>query len=353
MKKHLIQLMGLILALSCFLPSCSSSLSVTEEEKTSEAEEVTLTEEEQTVEETVEQTEEKTETEEEKKEQKPSSMQKKDPALDDTVNVLMIGNSFCYFYVDELYEMAKAAGIKMRVCNLYYSGCKVIQHWNWWEKEESNYKYVCTDDKGRRNKEPINLKMALRQENWDIITLQQHFGTGVAYSYDAALAPCLPYTGQLFDMLKKNFPMSKLYWHQTWAYEVGYNRDDGPVRTAADQATCHNNIRAVSHKLAQDNGVPIIPSGDAWAIARANPAIGDVLCVGTDKNNGAGDHYHDGDTGGGQYLNACTWFEVLTGKSCIGNSFRPSYDLSSEKIAELQKAAHQAVAALYGEGYAK
>jgi hypothetical protein len=58
--------------------------------------------------------------------------------------------------------------------------------------------------------------------------------------------------------------------------------------------------------------------------------------------------------GGGQYLNACIWFEVLSGKSCIGNTWRPSdYRLSEEKIAGLQLAAHQAVAEMYGADYAK
>jgi hypothetical protein len=47
--------------------------------------------------------------------------------------------------------------------------------------------------------------------------------------------------------------------------------------------------------------------------------------------------------GGGQYLNACVWFEVITGKSCVGNSFRPDYALSAEKVEVLQQAAHQAV----------
>ena len=63
------------------------------------------------------------------------------------------------------------------------------------------------------------------------------------------------------------------------------------------------------------------------------------------------DGIHDGDMGGGQYLNACVWFEVITGKSCIGNTFRPEYkfinvdcSLTEEKIAVLQQAAHDAVA---------
>ena len=69
--------------------------------------------------------------------------------------------------------------------------------------------------------------------------------------------------------------------------------------------------------------------------------MGDVLC-----NRGAkSDNYHDGEEGGGQYLNACVWFETLTGQSCIGNTWRPdTYELSESMIAALQQAAHRAVA---------
>ena len=62
---------------------------------------------------------------------------------------------------------------------------------------------------------------------------------------------------------------------------------------------------------------------------------------------------HNGDVGGGQYLSACVWFETLTGRSCIGNTFRPvythngqEYTLSEELVTILQQAAHQAVAEL-------
>ena len=88
----------------------------------------------------------------------------------------------------------------------------------------------------------------------------------------------------------------------------------------------------------------------AWQLARADERIGDVLC---DRASDGGDGTHDGDIGGGQYLNACVWYEVLLRKSCIGNTFRPSYALSEEKILVLQQIAHQAVAAIYGEDYAK
>ena len=103
-------------------------------------------------------------------------------------------------------------------------------------------------------------------------------------------------------------------------------------------------IRDTCVKYAEISGIPRIPSGDAWQIARANPLIGDTLC---DKGS-ATDYYHEGDVGGGQYLNACVYYEVITGNDCRGNTWRPSYDISDEKILALQEAAHEAVLAVYG-----
>ena len=60
---------------------------------------------------------------------------------------------------------------------------------------------------------------------------------------------------------------------------------------------------------------------------------------------------HDGDILGGQYLNACVWFEIITGINPIGNTYAPTYkyngttyELDSDiTFLELQEAAHQAV----------
>jgi len=69
---------------------------------------------------------------------------------------------------------------------------------------------------------------------------------------------------------------------------------------------------------------------------------------------------HDGDMGGGQYLNACVWFEVLTHKSVLDNSFVPSYfhkpsgvtyTLTDQQIQKLKTAAHDAVMACHGEDF--
>ena len=269
---------------------------------------------------------------------------------DDSINLLMIGNSFCYYFVQELYGIAKAAGVDINVTNLYEAGCYVQEHWTWLNDKEvgkDKYQFWVTNSMGRWKHGDIRTSYeALEYLDWDVITLQQHFAGGVTDQADA-LAKCTPYADDLFTYLKTNYPKAKLYWQTTWAYQVGH----ASMPSAADQALRQQNIIAVSATIAQRNGVDIVPSGQAWTIARANPLVGDVLC--------RDDLYHDGSVGGGQYLNACVWFEVLTGKSCIGSTWRPDqivgdkYNLDETKAVELQKAAHEAVANMYGADYAK
>ena len=259
---------------------------------------------------------------------------------DQVIDVLMIGNSFCWYFVEELHGVANAAGVQLNVNNLYEAGCYVQEHWDWFQADAENYEqFWITNDFGRF-KHPENLKLsaALAYDDWDVITLQQHYGGGVK-DVDAALAK-LEHADDIYDYLKANFPEAELYWQNTWAYQVGHES----MPSTADQKLRQNNINTVSQIVAERNDVPQIPSGQAWAIARTT--VGDNLCK--------SDMLHDGDVGGGQYLNACVWFEVLTGKSCIGNTWRPTdYRLSEDKVVELQKAAHQAVADMYGADYAK
>lgn len=268
---------------------------------------------------------------------------------DTVLDVLMIGNSFCWYFTEELHGIASSAGIQLNISNLYKAGCSVEEHWTWLDGGSAAYEqYWITNDFGRfKHPDNLSIPAALAYDDWDVITLQQHFSPGRTKDYETALASCMPYVKNLYDHLKANCPDAKLYWQETWAYGVGYptDKETKTIGTVAQQTNQYNQIRDVSRTLCEENGVDMIPSGDAWQIARANPKVGDTLCK--------ADRCHDGDIGGGQYLNACVWFEVLTGRSCIGNTWRPDYRLSEEKIVELQKAAHEAVAAVYGEDYAK
>ncbi len=272
-------------------------------------------------------------------------LQKEDPKKDSKMNILMIGNSGCYYYTDELYEMGKAAGIDMNVCNIYYSGCTLEQHWTWWKHGESNYEYYKTDAFGRSRTNGVSLNWCLKQENWDVITLQEAFSPSKAQDKEGCLRTARTYLKGLLEYLRQNFPKSEFLWHQTWSYEVGYNQVNGSIENKQQQNAHHETVKYVATALCDEFPLERIPVGDAWQIAREDTRVGDTLCH---KGGTVGDFLHDGDTGGGQYLNACVWFEVLTGKSCMGNTWRPDYDLSEEKITALQEAAHQAVLEMKG-----
>ena len=277
------------------------------------------------------------------------------PEEDDVIDILMVGNSFCYYYVEELVGIAAAAGVKMRVCNLYYSGCKMSQHYNWWTKGEAPYQFFDTTvEGGRKQTNNVSLEWCLAQGEWDYISIQSlniNTSDPVQLMADNKL-----YLDTFYGYFREQFPNAKLMYHQTWSYAVG-TAGNGTVTTPEKQVANHIRNHDVARLICKEYGLDgNIPAGDAWALIRAEGY--DKLCARIGKGtNHEGDYYHDGDVGGGQYLNAAVWFETITGISVIGNTYRPVYKyngteipLNSEMTYEkLQEAAHQAVQDMLSE----
>ena len=271
-------------------------------------------------------------------------MQKSDPSEDGVLNLLMVGNSGCYYYVEELWGMLDAVGIPSRICNVYYSGCLLSQHYNWWKTGEANYEFFITDESGRVKQTAMNLENCMRQGNWDFISLQE----GGAAKLRVGEAQTLlnersVYLDALYGYFREQFPLAKMLWHENGAFQKGYKGTKFSIETTQQQAEDTLHFREFAKAVSEKYDVQWIPRGEASLIYRELPDVVDDLCARLAINNGEGDYYHDGDIGGGQYLTACVWFEMLTGQSCIGNTWRPDYELAEEKIQLLQQCAHQAV----------
>jgi len=277
-----------------------------------------------------------------------------DPEEDGKLNILLIGNSYSYYWCDELYGMLAAAGWEdAKVYNVYYSGCSFDKHWNWLVNGETNYSLFCSDKNGRRQDANVGMTYCLSRQNWDVISFQQSgkyvYGTsGSEENLRNSINEHLPL---LYGYVKERFPMAKYYWLQSWVHEIG----DGEKGLASleQQKTVTAWHRTVAKEVCPAYGFVRVPCGDAWEDVRHHPVIkakGYTLTTRVQKGKQIDDLSHDGDMGGGQYLNACVWFECLTGQSCVGNTFRPQYtldgkdvSLSEEKITLLQNAAHNAV----------
>lgn len=284
------------------------------------------------------------------------------PADDGVIDVLMIGNSWCYYYVEELYALAEAAGVKIRICNVYYSGCPIDKHYNWWINGEAHYQFFETDGNGRKEKgNGVSLEWCLAQGEWDAITMNIGGGDMRTLTADAFIERNVPCATALFDYLGESFPKAELYMHQSWSYELGYVKEyasgDFRIDTVEDQMAYTEKTRQVISAICEAAGIGRINTGDAWELYRAacnEAGIEHNLCARLGNNGNKGDGGHDGDIGGGQYLNAMVWFEILTGKDCRDTTYIPTYQydgttypMDATMAEMLQDAAHKAAAEIW------
>ena len=300
-------------------------------------------------------------------------MQKSDPGEDTTLNIMMVGNSFCFYYVEELYGLLAEhlpEGITdVAVYNLYYSGCRLDQHYNWWIKSVAEYDLYKVDAKGRQqldNNGNWTLEAALKVANWDYISLQGTYN-GASYLKDdpkVMQQKAIVYAEPLLDWFHEQFPYTQLLWHRTWFVEVGRVTTDGfeykEEHEAPYDAAMLRFCEYMCNEFDQnkDYDLVMVNSGAAWTKARELNKTADLLpygglCARIGKNRfgdlraNSGDGYHDGDIGGAQLLNAYVWYMTITGDTDLSdNLYEPTYydsgityTLSAELIAMLKEAA--------------
>jgi hypothetical protein len=261
----------------------------------------------------------------------------------------MAAASFSYYYVEELYGMFEAAGIKAKVCDMYKGSTGLDLCYQYWKEGANCYELRIMDENGLKVQSGVNMEYCLRAYNWDLISFQDGSSSFRTTPAQQTLTRTRPYLQEMTDYVRKLLPKTRIFMQQIWAYDIGFNRNGFAMESAIQQEGMHERIREYTLAACQEFNMERVPSGEAWKIARQSPVV-DILCHRLAVNNGEGDYYHDGDIGGGQYLNACVWFETLSGQSCIGNTYRPVYKqgalehtLSEELVTVLQQAAHQAV----------
>jgi len=274
---------------------------------------------------------------------KMNALHKEDPAQDDTLYIMMTAASFSHYYLDELSGMMQAAGIKAKVCNLMKSSTGIQLFYDHWKNDEKVFQLIIHDENGKTVLEGMSLDLAMQYYNWDVVSLQDGSSRFRKSDPMTVLEGNRQAHTELIGHFREKLPGAEIYTQQIWAYDVGFDRDGYQVDTKEEQTAFFERVRTYTSAFCREFDLKCVYSGEAWALARQNPIVGN-LCARLAVNNGEGDYYHDGDIGGGQYLNACVWFETLTGRSCIGNTFRPDYELSEELITVLQQAAHEAVA---------
>lgn len=242
------------------------------------------------------------------------------------IKVLAIGNSFSQDAVEQyLYELAAAQGDSLIIGNAYIGGCTIERHYNNLVSGKADYEYRKVVKGIRSNTRKVDLKRIIRDEQWDIISLQQaspYSGQPKSYAKLAQLK-------RLVQSYTTNLHV-EFVWHMTWAYAEDYTSKNFKPYDYS-QHKMYTAIVSTMQNILPAIGQPrVIPSGTAIQLARYR--MGDTL------NR---DGFHLSLTVG-RYIAACTWCEFLTGRIVDGNKYWPD-TITEEEAQTCQLVAHEAM----------
>ena len=242
------------------------------------------------------------------------------------IKVLAIGNSFSQDAVEQyLYELAAAQGDSLVIGNAYIGGCSIDRHYDNLVKGLAAYEYRKVVGGVRSNKKNVDLVSIIRDEQWDVVSLQQA-------SHYSGLPKTYANLGQLKRLVQSyttNLHV-EFVWHMTWAYADDFvSKNFEPYDNS--QHKMYTAIVSTMQNVLPAIGQPrVIPSGTAIQLGRYR--LGDTL------NR---DGYHLSLTLG-RYIAACTWCEFLTGRIVDGNSYWPE-TITEEEAQTCQLVAHEAM----------
>lgn len=244
------------------------------------------------------------------------------------VRILAIGNSFSQDAVEQyLHELADAEDIPTIIGNITIGGCSLERHLRNARTNDSVYRYHKIGLNGKKvETKKVTMGMALADEEWDYVSLQQVSSSSGMYETFKASLP------ELVKYVKARLPKrTQLMLHQTWAYDANAT-NPGFKNYNCDQLTMYHSIVDAVKKASKLTKIPIIiPSGTAIQNARTS-------FIGVNMTR---DGYHL-DLTIGRYTAACTWFEKIFKRNVLGNPYYPK-GMSHEQREVAQKAAHEAV----------
>lgn len=231
------------------------------------------------------------------------------------MKVLSIGNSFSTDSHKWLHKLAKANGSDIETANLFIGGCSLETHWTNIQENNAFYDYELN---GNEAEIKISIDEALKAKKWDVITLQQ------VSNYSGMEETFEPYLTNIVKTVKSAQPDAKLYYHQTWAYEID-SPHSGFINYGNDQHAMFNSIKSASKIAAKTMGADIIPTGTV--IQKLRDCTNEF-----DYGNGGISLCRDGfhlSYDYGRLAAAATWIHTLTGGKINVTKFE---DFNSELL---------------------
>lgn len=171
------------------------------------------------------------------------------------IKLLTIGNSFADSVFVFLPQVTQSAGDSIVMERANIGGCSLEKHWQLADKsaKDPNFKAY------PQGKPRFSLQEKLKQQAWDVVTIQQ------ASHFSWKLETYQPYAGKLQQIVRECAPSAELVIQQTWAYRF----DDSRLNSwKIDQKTMYQELTAAYNHVADELKIRVIPTGDAVQLAR-------------------------------------------------------------------------------------
>lgn len=234
------------------------------------------------------------------------------------MNILAIGNSFSEDATRYLHDIARVDGKNLQVTNLYIGGCSLEQHYRNMLSDEKAYELQYN---GQKTGFFVSLRDALLNRKWDVITMQQV--SHLSFKKESYL----PYIFALVDFVRKYAPETKLYLHQTWAYEEGSSRLLNVAKYDRADKMLSDIVKVNSEIAALIEVEKIIRSGELFGILAQKGMEGIHR-----------DTFH-ASLGLGRYALGLLWYRTITQNQVSENRFCDFDEpISAEKIQMIKEA---------------
>lgn len=188
--------------------------------------------------------------------------------------LLCIGNSFSDNALNYAYSILNSFGVQEIVLgNLYIGGCDITTHTNNAATDTPNYVYRKNTSGQFKSSNGTKMSTALRDEEWDYVTLQQSSGkSGMIDTYNAEINALNNFAR---DSIKNE--KLKVGWHMTWAYAADSNHNDFPKYNNSQMEMYGKIVSCVKEKIVPNPKFDfIIPAGTAIQNARTS-YLGDTF----------------------------------------------------------------------------
>lgn len=232
-----------------------------------------------------------------------------------SIKILAVGNSFSDDSMEHLYHLLKDKGAEEIILgNLYIGGCDLRLHALNAVNNLPAYDYRKNTSGTWNNTPNTSILTALKQEEWDVISIQQASGSsGLPETYNEDLTTLISYINT-----NKLNPEAKIVWNMTWAYQGNSTHNAFPNYNN-DQMTMYNAIvNAVQTKILTNENISlVIPTGTAIQNARTS-TVGDNLTR---------DGYHL-TYDFGRYVAGLTWLKAITGWDIDDINYTPGVTIN-------------------------